>query len=192
MNEMTWWEICICIIFLPVILIVLLGDYLWNDIFKHIKQPKFIRRGLIYLKKRMKPNLKIKCKKEDVESTPTRKEFLRLFLTSAPKTYFLNGKEQCRLGAHRSFSDLLALTQDRFPKTSEKTIIRIVAQLNIEGLCDIVWCNQVKKFVVRGRKQKPGIPFMTAFSVKYFENNVGEDGISYKHLIKVREKELVN
>lgn len=132
---------------------------------------------------------KIKCRLDDIPKTKTRKEFLREFLRKTPATYDINDKEQCKSNAHRSFSDLLALTQDRFPKTSEKAIIRIVAQLNIEGLCDIVWCTQVNKFVVRGRKQQPGLPFMTNYSVNYFKDKIGVDGISYEHLIKIREEQ---
>tara|TARA_R110000822_G_scaffold302649_2_gene426960 strand:+ start:15343 stop:15927 length:585 start_codon:yes stop_codon:yes gene_type:complete len=194
MNEdkIIWWQLCLVILFLPLVLIVILVNGIWRNVIKDRKQPLFIRRGLIYLKRRMKPNLKIKCKTVDIASTKTRKEFLRAFLATMPPTYFMNGREQCRAKAHRSFSDLLVLTQDRFPKTTEKSVVRIVAQLNIEGLCDIVWCTQVEKFVVRGRRNNPGIPFITNFSVKYFTQSTGVDGISYEHLMKVRDNELID
>jgi len=137
----------------------------------------------------MEPELKIKCKEEDVPSCRTRKEFLRTFLAKRPETYFLNGRIQCTAKTHRSFSDLLALTRNRFPRTSLKAIIRIVAQLNIEGACDIVWCKQVKKFVVRGGYSNVGIPFVTSFSANYYQKQTGVDGISYTQLMKVREEQ---
>jgi|TARA_R110000822_G_scaffold152112_3_gene291282 hypothetical protein len=134
----------------------------------------------------MAVDLKIKVATKDVPLSGTRKEFLRQFLSNRPPTYFLNGREQASAKTHRSFSDLHALTKNRFQRTSLDAIIRIVAQLNIEGLCDVVWCGQVKKFVVRGGKSSPGIPFVTNYSVKYFEKTKGEDGITYEQLIQVR------
>lgn len=157
---------------------------------KQIKN--ILYRGLIYLKLKIMPELHIKCKIDDIPSVTTRKEFLRLYLKTMPATYYLNNREQAQRHANRSFSDLLALTKNRFPRTSLKAIIRIVAQLNIEGLCDIVWCKQIEKFVVRGRRNNPGMPFVTAYSISYYENSIGVDGISYKQLIKVREEELLN
>ena len=140
----------------------------------------------------MEPELLIKCRVEDVPSCRTRKEFLRQFLTDVPETYFLNNRKQAKAHAHRSFSDLLALTRNRFPKTSLPAIIRIVAQLNLEGLCDIVWCTQINKFVVRGRRNNPGIPFITSHTTSYFKDTVGKDGISFKQLMKVRKQQNVN
>ena len=136
--------------------------------------------------------VKIKCKVDDIPKTKTRKEFLRQFFTLRPATYYVeNGRKQCNERTHRSFSDLLALTQDRFKVTSINAIIRIVAQLNIEGKCDIVWCTQVKKFVVRGGMNNPGLPFVTRYSVDYFKKEVGTDGIHLQQLIDIRAKEKV-
>mgnify|MGYP003636082607 CR=1 FL=1 len=139
----------------------------------------------------MEPEIKIKCKEGDVPQTITRKEFLRSFLAKRPSTYFLNGREQASSKTHRSFTDLLAITKNRFPRTSLQAIIRIIAQINIEGGCDVIWCTQIKKFVVRGGYSNPGIPFVTKYSIKYFEDKVGEDGISFKTLMKIREEQNI-
>lgn len=135
--------------------------------------------------------LKITCTTKDVPVTQTRKAFLREFLKTVPETYFLSDTIQCAKGKNRSFSDLLYLTKDRFPRTTLNAIVRIVAQLNIEGICDVVWCTQVKKFVVRGGKNNPGMPFVSSYSVKYFKETVGSDKISYQQLIKIREEENI-
>lgn len=148
----------------------------------------FINRRLIYFKNKM---VKFKCKVEDVPKTKTRKDFLREFFRTRPPSYYMNGKLQDKGKTHRSFSDLLILTQDRFKITSIQAIIRIVAQLNIEGKCDIVWCTQVNKFVVRGGMNNPGLPFITKYSQDYYKNKEGVDGISFNQLMVIREKENV-
>ena len=132
-----------------------------------------------------------RCRNQDIQITRTRKDFLKLFLAKLPETYYLNGRVQSEGNKHRSFSDLLTITKDRFPKTSLKNVIGIIARLNKEGYCDIVWCKQVNRFVVRGQKNRPGLNFITSFSTEYFKDAVGEDDISYKQLIRIRKEENV-
>jgi|TARA_R110000822_G_scaffold19203_1_gene62713 hypothetical protein len=136
-------------------------------------------------------DLKISCKLKDIKKTITRKDFLRQFLSEMPATYNQDGTEQARPYSARSFTDLLYLTKSRFSRSSLNSIVRIVAQLNIEGVCDVVYCGQIKKFVVRGGKRSPGIPFVTNYSVKYHGDRIGEDGISYTQLMKIREEQNI-
>ena len=84
------------------------------------------------------------CKEKDIPKTKTRKEFLRYFLIQKPYTYFKNNKIQCDCNTNRSISDLLIIVRARFKKTSLNALIRILAELNKEGLCYIVWCTQKK------------------------------------------------
>ena len=139
----------------------------------------------------------IQCKVKDIPITKTRKDFLREFLLKTPATYDSNLKKQCEPDCHRSFSDLHTLTKSRFKKTSLVAIIRIVAELNVERICDVVWCNQVKKFVVRARKgeeltpkENAKVPFVTVYSQDYHKNSVGTDGISFTQLMKTQKEQL--
>ena len=141
----------------------------------------------------------IKCKLEDIPATHTRKAFIREFMMLAPATYYNNNSLQEPEGKDRSFSDLWSLVKSRFPKTSFNALVRIIAELNQEKLCDVVWCAQNNKFMVRNQKTLTRkkislnpLPFITSHSKKYFENKEGVDGVSYKELMKIKEKELKN
>ena len=141
----------------------------------------------------MKINTKIiTCSKEVIPSTRTRKGFLKQFLELRPATFNIDGTEDCSARRNRSISDLTSLVRSRFLVTSEKAVIRILAQLNQEGRCFLVWCTQINKFVVKGGYTDNGTSnnFITNYSTKYFSKSTGVDGFSYDELMEIRRKEL--
>lgn len=135
----------------------------------------------------------IYVKETDIPLTKTRKGFLRQFLENRPSTYYKNGNVQCEPSTNRSISELTSILRSRFPITSIESVIRIIAELNRDGRCYIVWCTQVKKFVVFGgfNSSRPiNKNFITNYSTKYFGDKQGLDGISYKQLIAIRKDQL--
>lgn len=135
----------------------------------------------------------IYVKERDIPLTKTRKGFLRRFLEHRPPTYHKNGNIQCDNRRSRSISELTYIVKSRFPVTSYESIIRIIAELNRERRCHLVWCTQVKKFVVVGgfnSERQSKSSFITNYSTKYYGEKVGLDGISYRDLIDIRADQL--
>ncbi len=129
----------------------------------------------------------------DIPLTKTRKSFLRQFLEKRPNTYHKNGNIQCNRSSSRSISELTSIVRSRFPITTIDAVIRIVAELNHDNRCYLVWCTQVNKFVVVGGFSKDNPcrkNFITNYSKKYFGEKVGVDGISYNQLIDIRNDQL--
>ena len=126
----------------------------------------------------------IYCKETHISNTKTRKGFVKKFLEELPTTY--DDKEckkiQCYSGRARSISDLHAIVKSRFPKTSVKAVIDIVKQLNEKGKCDMVWCRQTEKFVVRQKNWEGKLPLVTKYSQDNYKNRRGIDGISFDDL----------
>ena len=113
--------------------------------------------------------------------------FIKLFFQKkAPATYTKDGKKQCRAGANRSFSDLLLLTQSRFPKATLKSIVKAVAASHKRGYCYVVWCTQIKKFVVVPSTKYSG-SFVSNYSQRY-SDKTGTDEISYDALMSIKKK----
>lgn len=108
------------------------------------------------------------------------------FRNGMPATYHKNGKVQCRAGANRSFSDLLGMTLSRFPKAKLKDVVKAVAASHKRGRCYVVWCTQIKKFVVRPSSKYSG-PFVSNYSERY-SDKTGTDDISYHDLMKIKKQ----
>jgi hypothetical protein len=152
----------------------------------------FFRRLISYIK--MKTITKILyVREEDIPLTKTRKSFLRQFLEKRSSTYHKNGNIQCDSRSNRSISEVTSIIRSRFPITSVDAVIRIIAELNKDGRCYLVWCTQVNKFVVVGgyNETNPcGKNFITNYSRKYYGEKIGVDGISYSQLIEIRKDQL--
>tara|TARA_R110000772_G_scaffold54130_1_gene123549 strand:- start:64781 stop:65215 length:435 start_codon:yes stop_codon:yes gene_type:complete len=135
----------------------------------------------------------IYAKVEDLPETRTRKAFLKNFLKALPATYHKAGRTECNANCNRSITDLISLVRSRFLKTSKERVIEILAELHNEGRCYIIWCRQVERFVVKGGLNENSIgnsKFVSNYSVQYFGNKLGNDGLGYEELMEIRDNHI--
>lgn len=112
----------------------------------------------------------------------TRKDLVQYLLTSKVASY--NDKnckdKQCEAGRYRSVTDIHKIVLSRFPKTSFKAMLRIIAELIDENMdIAMIWCTQVNKVVVRyitNSERK----YITSYSKDRYYESAGVDGYSLK------------
>jgi hypothetical protein len=131
---------------------------------------------------------KIYLDKNDVPKTGTRKELVLLFLRKKVPSY--TDEEctilQCDKGRYRSVSELYYIVRTRFPKTSFKGFVKVIALIIQEHKnIGLVWCTQIHKVVIR-YMNNPSAEYITKYSRDKFMEQVGEDGLSLKTLEKIK------
>ena len=138
----------------------------------------------------------IYCTEEDVPKTRTRKAFIKNFLLSGARTYYINSdKLQCIMNKKRSITEILAVTKSRFKKTSINDVIRILDELSEDKIAKIVYCTVIKKFVVYINRSERGHPkpeFISNYTAKYFTDVMVVDGLDYTSIMEILEKERKN
>lgn len=139
----------------------------------------------------------IYVKESDVPLTKTRKQFIRYFLRgkSIP-TYEdkectkiqCDGKgEDTHATAFRSITDLHMIVKSRFPKTSLEGVVKIIYEfINEDKAVVLVWCNMIKKVVVK-YYNNPNGSYITKYSRENYTDTKGVDGYSLRDFDNIRK-----
>lgn len=126
---------------------------------------------------------------KNIGKSYNRRTLVELFLHEKPATYDDADctRENCRAGAYRSVTDILAIVRTYYPVTSLEAILRIIKAISAKDKrVKLIWCTQIHKVVLRYNSGDASDEVISRYSTDRYLNTKGEDGYSlndYRQII---------